>query len=136
VFVDSQNDITETNKYNNVIVFPVNCGGVTQDLKYACNTTTQSCSVSPMGTMTLDECNSACNKDNADLPDLTVASISPTKIKIGEKVKLEIIEKNIGKTTASSHSYKIDFTYRGQTQSLDGVLGALAAGKEQEISGD
>jgi subtilase family serine protease len=41
IFIDSENSLVEKNKYNNVLVLPINCGSVDQaDYKYTCNTTT------------------------------------------------------------------------------------------------
>lgn len=109
--MDHDNQLIEQNKFNNVLVVPINCGNVKQeDFKYSCDTTKYQCVTSDKGTMLKEECEKMCKKDaEKDLPDLTVIEFKPNKtnIKVGEKITLSITEKNIGKTDAPVHQVKM-----------------------------
>ena len=119
IFLDHDNQLTEKNKYNNVLVVPVNCGDVKQeDFKYSCDATKYQCVASDKGTMLKEECEKMCKKEvETDLPDLTVTEFKPnkSKIKVGEKIILSIIEKNIGKSDAAVHQVKLTINKDDQT---------------------
>jgi len=135
-FVDSKNELIEGNKYNNVLVFPVNCGGVISDFKYSCNVDTGSCEIDASGSMTPSECSSSCKKGDKSLPDLLVKSFSPSKIKINETLPLQIVERNDGNSKAERHEYELTVEFGGDKKSQKAVFNELEAKSEQEASGN
>lgn len=136
IFVDSKNDLIEDNKFNNVLVFPINCGGVSQDLKYSCSTESGKCEVDASGSMTLSECSKSCEIGDKSLPDLFIKSFSPLKIKLGETLPLKIVERNDGNSKAEKHKYIIGVEYDGKSQQNDAYFNELDAKSEQEASGN
>jgi len=104
--VDSSNNLVETLKANNVVVVPLNCGGVDQkDHKYVCNQTTLKCEINNKeGKMLLEECQKNCIATN-NLPDLSIEKFSAEKatLKPDEVTKIIVVEKNIGKSKADVH---------------------------------
>jgi len=102
--------LVEKNKYNNVLVLPINCGSVDQaDYKYTCNTTTKKCEVNNTdGKLLLSECQKQCVADS-ELPDLTITKFSADKtfLKPNEVATITIVEKNIGKSAADYHKAKL-----------------------------
>ncbi len=115
IFVDSSNNLVETVKANNVVVVPLNCGGVDQkDHKYVCNQTTLKCEINDKdGKMLLNECEKDC-VDIKDLPDLIVEKFEADKsmLKPNEIAKITIVEKNIGKSKADYH--EVNFEINGK----------------------
>jgi hypothetical protein len=120
VFIDSDNDLIEKNKYNNVSVVPINCGAVAQqDYKYSCNSVTQKCEIdNTNGKLLLSECQKQCVSDS-ELPDLTIEQFSAVKttLKPDEVTNITIIEKNIGKSAAGYH--KANLIINGQDNKAD-----------------
>jgi peptidoglycan hydrolase-like protein with peptidoglycan-binding domain len=121
IFLDNDNQLVEKNKFNNVLVVPINCGNVAQDdFKYICDTAKYQCVVSDKGTMLKEECEKMCKADaQKDLPDLTVIEFKPTKstVKVGEKILISVVEKNIGKTAAGVHQVSFKINNDAQTGS-------------------
>ena len=111
VFVDSESNLIESRKDNNVLVIPINCGGVDQeDAKYRCNQITQKCELDKEnGKLLLSECEKQCVDDNL-LPDLTVVKFASDRsvLKPEEVANITIIEKNIGKSRADYHRSKFE----------------------------
>jgi hypothetical protein len=118
--VDSSNNLVETIKANNVVVVPLNCGGVNQnDHKYICNSTTLKCEINDKeGKMLLDECQKSC-VDTKNLPDLTIEKFEADKpmLKPNEVAKITIVEKNIGKSKADYHA--VSFEINGEKNETD-----------------
>jgi len=106
VFIDSENQLVEKNKFNNVLVVPINCGNVDQqDHKYVCNKLTQKCEIdNTNGTMLLDECQKMCVPSNK-LADLVIEKFTADKkeLKQNETANISIVEKNIGQAYAGYH---------------------------------
>ena len=128
--------LVESNKYNNVLVFPVNCGGVANDFKYTCNNKTGKCEIDPSGSMTLEECSSSCSTGDKSLPDLYVKSFSPLKIKLGETLPLVITERNDGNAKVGKHKYIINVEFNGQSKDQDALFGELGPNSEQQAKGN
>jgi hypothetical protein len=109
--------LVEKNKYNNVLVLPINCGSVDQkDYKYSCNATTKKCEVNNTdGKLLLSECQKQCVADS-ELPDLTITKFSADKtfLKPNEVATITIIEKNIGKSVADYHKAKLTVNDKGE----------------------
>ncbi len=136
LFVDNTNKLVESNKYNNILVFPVNCGGVANDFKYACNNKTGECEIDPSGSMSLEECSQSCSIGDSSLPDLYIKSFSPTKIQLGETLPLIITEKNGGNAKVGKHKYIIDVEFNGQSKKQDALFGELGPNSEQQAKGN
>ncbi len=136
IFVDSSNSLIETNKFNNVLVFPVNCGGVTNDLRYSCSSETQTCEIDASGSMTLSECADSCKIGDKSLPDLMVSDFSPKSIKINETLPLIITEKNDGNSKAERHGYDIIVGFGGEEKPTSAVFNELEAKSTQEAKGN
>ena len=135
IFVDSRNELIETNKFNNVVVFSVNCGGVTKDLRYSCSTDTKKCEVDPSGSMTSEECTKNCKIGDTSLSDLVVDSFTPSQIKIDETLPLVIIEKNDGNSTADRHQYDFTVAFGGKENTKSGIFNEIEAKATQEAKG-
>jgi len=118
------------------LVFPINCGGVSQDLKYSCSTESGKCEVDASGSMTLSECSKSCEIGDKSLPDLLIQSFSPSNIKINETLPLKIVEKNIGNSKAARHKYILTVEFGGDQKSQDAVFNELEAQSEQEATGN
>ncbi|MFA5230251.1 MAG: hypothetical protein WC422_02335 [Candidatus Paceibacterota bacterium] len=118
--MDSSNNLVETTKANNVVVVPLNCGGVDQkDYKYICNPTTLKCEINNKeGKMLLSECEKSC-VDTKDLPDLMIEKFTADKptLKPNEVAKITIVEKNIGKSKADYH--EVSFEINGEENKAD-----------------
>ncbi len=136
IFVDSDNELVEINKFNNVLVFPVNCGGVTKDLKYSCSSETSTCEIDASGSMTLSECTSSCQIGDKSLPDLVVSDFSPNAIKINETLPLVITEKNDGNSKAERHGYNIIVGFGGEEKPTPAVFNDIEAKATQEAKGN
>jgi len=125
----------EKNKYNNILVFAVNCGGAIQDFKYSCNDETQNCEVDVSGSMTFGECNTMCKSEGGKLPDLYVKEFLPTKIKIKETLPLKIVEGNSGSAKAPRHEYLLTVNFNNEKKSQTQVFGEIVSKGTQEASG-